>query len=91
MFKENPSKNVSIFTKNIYKAARGVNIEYAAGVVNSMKKRTEVNPDTKHRIEIQTCIHKLLSEGNEFAVILNELNKKFPDSKYKEYFSQWIK
>lgn len=88
MFKENPSKNASIYTKYIDKAVRGANIE---AVAKSLRKRTEVNLDTKHRMDIQRCIYKLVSEGNELAVIYDKLNKEFPDSKYKEYFSQWIK
>lgn len=91
MFKEKPRKNASIYGDYIDKSVRGVNIGYAASAVNSIRKQSKVNPDTKHRLDIQTYIHKLVSEGNEFIVIWNKLNDRFPDSKYKEYFSHWIK
>ena len=87
MFKENTSRNASIYTKYIDKAVRGANIE---SIVVSMRKQIEVDPDTKHIMDIQSYLNILVSEGNEFSVIWNELNKKFPDSKYKQYFSQWI-
>ena len=90
MSKENSAKNSSIFTKYRGKAVRGSNIEEAARDVANMRKQEQVNQDTQHRLAIQSCIHKLISEGNEFAALLNELNKKFPDSKYEEYFSNWI-
>ena len=78
MFKENPSRNASICRKYIDKAVRGANIETTD---NSLRKRIEVNPDTEHRMDIQ---------GNEFAVIWDELSARFPNSKYKGYFPRWI-
>ncbi len=87
MFKENPSRNASICRKYIDKAVSGANIETTA---NSLRKRIEVNPDTEHRMDIQRYIHKLVSEGNEFAVIWDELSARFPNSKYKGYFPRWI-
>ena len=91
MFKEKTSKN-NVLRHADYrdKAVKGANIEEAARETAAMRKRTKVNPDTEHRMDIQRYIYKLVSEGNEFAVIWDKLSARFPNSKYKGYFPNWI-
>lgn len=73
----------------------GTNAKTAKRKINrdkrlEMRQHIKVNEDTQHRQNIHANIHKLVQEGYSKQEILNELYKKFPDSKYKEYFSKWV-
>ena len=85
---ERKKKDITTIMKYRSRAVKGAYIEDAAR--STMRKKIEVNIDTKHRQNIYATIHRLVQDGYRKELILNVLYKTFPDSNYKEYFSKWV-
>lgn len=92
MYDRNPKKTgISRANGSSLRREKGIGVEYVVKKLNEEKPRNRVqSEDTILRQEIHNEIKRLLEYGLKEHDVLDIINQKFKDSKYKEFFESWI-
>lgn len=81
-----------VYNKKNYRRQPGSMINIVQAEQNNKKNalNLKVNEDTATRIELQSKIRKLVSDGLNEEEIIQTLNQNEKYTKYKMYFEGWI-